>query len=135
MKHPLKIKTEKVIEVSDWDNFVREVYGRPYNLQQQDGFKGQGSIRLSVPVDIYDICDFDNDAVPEEVNGDKIGVSFKSWLERDPNQKLTNKDDQEYYCLELWWNRNFYPDFYTLANDLHKKGLLPEGEYLIRIDC
>ncbi len=59
-------------------------------------------------------------------------VSFKSWLERDPNQKL-NHTDPDYY-LELWYHRNFYPNIETLANDLYSKGLIESGKYLINID-
>jgi len=61
-----------------------------------------------------------------------MGVSFKAWLARDPKQKL---EGQEYdYELSLWWDRNFYPDVQMVANDLHAKGLLESGEYLIDID-
>lgn len=38
----LKTKTQKVIEVSDWDNLVQETYGRPYNFQQQYGCQSRG---------------------------------------------------------------------------------------------
>lgn len=36
--------------------------------------------------------------------------------------------------INLFWERNFYPDINTLANDLYKKGLIKKGEYLIVID-
>lgn len=73
-----------------------------------------------------------NDSIPEVVNGYEMGVKFEVWLARDPNQPITNqKYDWE---LELFWERNFYPDIHTLANDLHSKGLIEAGDYLINID-
>jgi hypothetical protein len=125
----LKIKTEKVIKSTDWDKFVKEIYGRPYCFQQQNGCVNRGVFHLYVPQDDED---FSRDTIPEVVNGCEKGVSFKAWLERDPKKPLPN--DPEEYCLELWWHRNFYPDIQTIANDLCKRGLLKKGEYLINID-
>jgi len=34
----------------------------------------------------------------------------------------------------MWWERNFYPDVEMIANDLHKRGILEAGEYVIDID-
>lgn len=127
----MKIKTEKVIEVDEWDKFVEKTYGRPYNFQQQGDCRGRGIFRFIVP---NESDDYKNDSVPEEVNGPEMGVSFAAWLARDPKQKLSNPDDQEDYCLHLWWERNFYPDFQMVANDLHEKGLLKAGEYVIDIN-
>lgn len=73
------------------------------------------------------------ESIPEIVNGPQMGVKFTSWSARDPKQKLPGADDQEDYCLSLFWERNFYPDIHTVANDLHEKGLLEAGEYLINI--
>jgi hypothetical protein len=61
-------------------------------------------------------------------------VSFKSWLERDPKQKLSNPRDQNDWSLGMWWERNFYPNVDMVINDLHSKGLLEAGEYTINID-
>lgn len=128
----LKIKTEKVIEESDWNDLVKETYGRPYNFQQQNGCQDRGNFYLTVPDDAED---FENDDVPEEVNHEEMGVSFKAWLERDPKQKLNSEDewDRE-HGLSLWWERNFYPNIQMVANDLHEKGLLEAGDYTINID-
>lgn len=125
----MKIRTEQVIDVSDWDKFVSETYGRLYNFQQQDGCQSQGNFYLKVP---STACDHENHSVPEEVNEDEMGVSFAAWLARDPKQPLEN---QEYdFELKLWWNRNFYPDIQMVANDLYNKGLLAAGEYTICIN-
>jgi hypothetical protein len=64
----MKIKTKKVIEVSEWDKLVEKTYGRPYNFQQQDGCKSRGTFEFSVPSDKWD---YENHTIPEEVNGKK----------------------------------------------------------------
>ncbi len=128
----LKIKTEKVIDFRDWNSLVEKTYCRTYNFQQQEGCRQRGAWRFAVPSEEFE--DFTNATVPEEVNHEERGVSFAAWLARDPKQKLSNPDEQEDYCLELWWKRNFYPEFQMVANDLHAKGLLPAGDYMIDID-
>jgi len=129
------IKSSKVnmIDVSDFDDLVVKTYGRTYSFQQQDGCKERGTYSFSVP--ILGPCDFENDTIPEEVNGDEMGVSFKSWLERDPHQKLNSSDEWEReHGLNLFWKRNFYPSVDTVIDDLYKKGLIEEGDYCIDID-
>lgn len=128
----LKFKTKQVIDVGDWDNLVESTYGKPYRFQQQDGCKDRGTIDITIPDGAYD---YENDTIPEKVNGDEMGVSFAAWLARDPEQKLDTEDkwDRE-HGAELFWKRNFYPHVQMIANDLHAKGLIPAGEYLIDID-
>lgn len=126
----MKIRTENVIEVSEWDAFVKKTYGRPYSFQQQDGCKSRGVFRFHVPD--KEAYDYDRDIVPEIVNHEKMGVSFAAWLKRDPKTPLA--DGRTDYGLDLWWGRNFYPDVQMIANDLHTKGLLPAGDYTINID-
>jgi hypothetical protein len=126
----MKTKTVKMIEVSDWDKLVQETYGRPYSFQQQNGCQDRGTFQLEVPS--TECYDFEDDTIPEVVNGDEMGVSFKAWLARDPKQKLPGCE--EGYCLDLFWERNFYPCIEMVANDLHAKGLLEAGEYTINID-
>lgn len=127
----LKTRTETIIDLSDWDKLVKETYKRPYSFQQQDGCRDRGKFKFKVPTQA---ADYPNDTVPEIVNHNDMGVSFKAWLARDTKQKLSNHDDQEDYCLDLWWERNFYPDIQMIANDLNAKGLLPAGSYTIDID-
>ncbi len=129
----LKVRPEKVIDVDEWDSLVVETYGRPYSFQQQDGCKDRGVEYLTVP-DPYDYDSEMNDEVEEKVNGPDEGVKFAKWLERDPAQKLSDRDDQDNWALELWYDRNFYPHISTIANDLHSKGLLDAGEYMININ-
>ncbi len=128
----LKTKKVNVIDDSDWDNLVSETYGRPYCFQQQDGCKERQHVSITVPVEHPE--DYENDTVPEVVNHSEMGVSFKTWLERDPKQKLSSKDDQESWSLNIWWERNFYPHVDMIINDLHSKGLLEAGDYEIDID-
>ena len=130
----LKIKTEKVIEDSDWDELVRDTYGRPYIFQQQDHCQSRGNFYLTVP---DDADDFENDTVPEIVNHNEMGVSFNAWLERDPKQELKDEEmgiRSEQWAIDMWWARNFYPNIQMVANDLHVKGLLDAGDYTININ-
>lgn len=128
----IKSRQEKVIDVSDWDALVIDTYKRPYNFQQQDGCKERQRVYISTPDEAYD---FHNDSVPEVVNGEEMGVSFQAWLDRDPKQKLNTDDewDRE-HGLSLFWECSFYPDVQMIANDLHAKGLIEAGEYVIDID-
>ena len=50
----MKIRNVQMIDVSEWDSFVQETYGRPYNLQQQDGCKNRGTLTMKVPDEDYD---------------------------------------------------------------------------------
>ena len=126
----MKTKDKKVVDVSDWDDLVTKTYGRPYNFQQQDDCKPRGTFDLSIPSEYTD--DFENDSVPEKINGSEMGVSFKAWLERDPKQAVGDRKDE--WEIGIFWDRNFYPDIHTLANDMHDKGVVEAGEYLIDID-
>lgn len=127
----IKYKTTKVISVQDWDALVRETFGRPYRFQQQDGCKERQRVHIETPSEFTEDNEM-NDEIPEIVNGEVMGIKFEKWLERDPSQPIVN---QAYnWQLGLFWERNFYPDIYTIANDLHSKGLIDAGEYEIDID-
>lgn len=126
----ININSIKVIDVHDFDGLVRDTYGKPYNFQQQDGCKNRQMVNITVPCYAED---YENDTVPEEVNHPQMGVSFQAWLNRDPMQGL-NGEESAGWDVEMWWERNFYPDVSMILNDLHDKGLLPEGKYSINID-
>ena len=128
---PLKINTVKMIPLIEWNRFVSEVYGRPYHFQQQDGCISQGTFELTVPSE--EAYDHENDTLPEIVNHEEMGVSFSAWLKRDPETPLNGEKDCRDFHIRLWWERNFYPDILMVANDLHSKGLLEAGEYVIDI--
>jgi len=127
-----RIRTELVIDVSDWDDLVIKTYGRPYSFQQQDGCKERQRVRLDATSNPEYVGDFGNETVPEIVNHNKMGVSFEAWLASDPKQALPGREDS--FGLELWWERNFYPTAESIAHDLVKRGLLEEGKYTIDID-
>ena len=127
-------RNEKVIAVHDWDDLVEKTYSRPYNFQQQDGCKERQRVRLLIPDEEAAGYDFLNDTVPETVNHEERGVSFKAWLERDPKQKLNAEDWDSPSALRLWWGRNFYPVVEMVGNDLYAKGLIEAGQYTIDID-
>lgn len=126
----VNIRDMKVIDSMDLDQLVRDTYGRPYNFQQQDGCQDRGYRRATVPEP--DPLDFDQKTIPEVINEGDMGVSFAAWLARDPEAPVGDRSDD--LALELFWERNFYPSQAMVLNDLHARGLLPAGEYMITID-
>jgi hypothetical protein len=125
----MKIRTEQVIDVSDWDKFVIKTYGRPYAYQQQEGCQPRGTFRFDVP---GSTDDFENDTLSADDDEHEMGVSFAAWLARDP--KLPIENQKHPWERDMWWERNFYPNLQMIANDLHAKGLLAAGSYTIDID-
>lgn len=126
----VKVKNVQMIEVQDWNKLVTETYNRPYDFQQQDDCKSRGTFHLTIPSD-YTCEEEMNDEIPEIIDGLEMGVKFKKWLERSPNLPVEGKSG---FYVDLWWERNFYPDISAVANDLHEKGLIGAGEYVINID-
>lgn len=118
------MKKVNLIEVQEWDKLVEDTYGKPYNFQQQDGCKDRGVVSLTVPSEYEESDEYPEDYYP-------IPVKFQDWLDRDPKQSNEGEED---WMLEMWWEREFYPDVQAVANDLHNKGLLEAGKYLINID-
>lgn len=132
----IKFSKAKIIELKDWDDAVQEFYEKPYSFQQQDGCKGQGVYRFSVPSDDSPY-DFENDTVEEKVNSREMGVSFEAWLKRDFTQPLKNETSEERedpWAIELWWHRNFYPHIDMIVKDFYEKEILKKGDYIILID-
>ena len=131
-----EVRKVNMIEVQDWDNLVINTYGKPYSFQQQDGCQLRGIINITIPdEEAYD--DEMNESIPEMVNGPERGVKFDTWLGRDPNEPLKDeneKDGKEDWMIRLFWLRNFHPELQTVANNLHKKGLIEAGDYIINID-
>lgn len=125
----IKTQNKQLISMGAWDSLVEKTYGKIYCFQQQDGCQERGTFHLTVP-DTPE--DYENDTLPEKTNGSQMGVSFKAWLARDPKEWNGNPADKPFMCL--FWQRNFYPDIQMVANDLHEKGLLPAGEYVIEIN-
>lgn len=129
----IKFEQNNIIQLRDWDNLVKETYGKPYSFQQQDGCQEKGLIDFEVPNEeaVYEEEEM-NDKIPLVVNGDVMGVKFELWINTNP---ITHKEKKKWedYQVELFWQRNFYPNFYVIANDLYEKGLIPKGKYFINI--
>jgi len=134
----IKTKTVKVIDFRDWDNLIKETYGKIYSFQQQDGCKGRETFDFSVPVNRYELEeqeDYMNESIEEKVNGKIMGIRFEKWLKRDVDETLKDEaDGDQKFMINLFWERNFYPSVLTVIDDLYKKRLIEDGEYLINID-
>jgi len=127
----IKTKSIQIIDVNDWDKLVMDTYKRVYSFQQQAGCRERSIFYLDIPSNEANDKAM-NDSIPEKVNGEIMGVKLKTWLERDPEQPI---EGQKYdWELHMFWERNFYPDTYVIANDLYKKGLIEAGKYAIDID-
>ena len=121
-----------LIEVQDWNKLVIETYGIPYNFQQQDGCKSRGTYHFLIPQTVSEFDDFKNESIDEYPGyGDPVemGVSFESWLKHD----ITKYGKMD-LNRKLWFHRYFYPNVTMIIEDLYKRGVLEEGEYLINID-
>lgn len=128
----LNIEKASIIEVSDWNEFVEDIYGKPYNFQQQSGCRDRGVFDITVPNE--EMCEDElPSSIPEKINGEHMCVKFEVWENTDPQ---THKQSNNWADWEtnLFWQRNFYPDINTLANDLYNRSLLEAGNYLINID-
>lgn len=123
------MKTSTSIDSRDLDALIVETYGRPYCFQQQDGCQERGVARIVVPMAPKD---FSATSITEIVNGPEMGVSFSAWLARDPVAAVGDRTDD--FAIEIWWERNFYPHQSMVLNDLHARGLLAAGEYVLVID-
>ena len=135
----LKYKTERVVQVRDWDRLVTETYKKPYSFQQQDGCQSRGVVNITIP-DKWTNDEEMNDSIPEVINGDEMGVKFQVWLDttvEEVNAKfeeVNGKPESYPGQNSLFWERNFYPELQTVANDLYNKGLIEAGSYTINID-
>ena len=129
IKREVIVKNVKMMEVNAWDKLVVDTYERPYSFQQQNGCQCRGTFTLTIPSEFTDDENM-HDEIPEVINGNIMGVKFDKWLARDPKQSI-NGDEM---FIDLFWGRNFYPDIYTVANDLYEKNLIEAGTYVIDID-
>lgn len=128
----LKYSNKKVIEMQDWDSLVQETYGKPYCFQQQNGCQERQMFNIIIPND-DSVDDEMYDNIPEIINGTERGVKFETWLNTEPETHAVNNNWNE-WRVNMFWERNFYPDIYTIANDLLKQGLIEPGNYYINID-
>lgn len=123
-------KDVKLVSVQEWDELVEKTYGRPYSFQQQDGCKDRGIFKFSTPVNLdwLNIQEESmNDWNPMISDMDVMGVKFDIWLVECPSSNVSTKE-------RLFWKRRFYPNIYSVIDDLYNKGLIEKGEYVIDID-
>lgn len=129
----IKYTNKKVIEVSDWNKLVINTYNKPYNFQQQDGCQDRGSIDISIPNE-EDYDEEMSETIPFQINGKIMGVKFQTWLSTTEDDINSQLSESYKGANRLIWERNFYPTLQTIANDMHKKGLIEAGDYTINID-
>lgn len=122
----LKYELKRIVSDSDFDALVEKTYGKKYCFQQQEGCRDRCQYSFSVPEKYAE--DYDNDEIEIRVNGDEMGVSFKAWLAQEENFYVDEFSDR------LFWERNFYPSFEVLVNDLYEKGLIEAGDYILDVD-
>lgn len=119
------IPHEEVILVweSDFSKLVSETYGRPYRLQQgssspQD-MMGQEEVRIvDVPTSAQRI-----DEPYESI--------FEEWRDADATKPEGLRDWEWNILWERAQNDKWAP-LEPLVNDLHERGLLIKGRYVIR---
>ena len=114
----------KVFSLQEWDNLVESTYNKPYSFQQQDGCKERGTFYFTVPIGYED---YEDREPPESYKTSIMGVSFKSWLKHNISENPSLSET-------LLWKRLFYSHVSMIINDLYKKGLIKEGDYIINID-
>lgn len=101
-----------VLSETTFSKYVSELYGRPYNLQQQGDMLAQESaVALVVP----ELEDWNEDP------------SLEEWLAATPPVSAAD------YIDTMRWERQFYPSLEAVANDLHARGLLDAGRYIIHV--
>lgn len=152
----IKFNTKRIISEQDWNNLVKTIYGRPYHFQQQNGCMERQMFDISIPSKYAEDEEEEmHNYIPEIINGKELmGVKFSVWLARDPNAPLNPSDEELKECnyywgkseedkiiwksdksnIKMFYERNFYPSIYTIANDLYEKGYIEKGEYLIDIN-
>lgn len=124
------MKTVNYMSVGEWDTLVYKTYGIPYSFQQQDRCRHRGVWEFSIPV----MEPFDYPRRKLE-HLDDMGVSFKFWLKEGKNKISSYNDVNEIPFIEmLYYYRKFYPNIDMIASDLHKRGILVKGDYVINID-
>lgn len=108
-----------LIQLDEFDNLVKETYGKPYSLRQQEGGMERHLLRITVPV-----------SEPEDYEDSNMGVSFETWL----STSLGTFPFEYEYQMEFFWEREFYPSLEMIVNDLHNRGLMEAGQYGININ-
>lgn len=111
----LTTTTKKVVALADFNALVVATYGKPYDFQQQDGCRDRGIHAFTAPVEF-----------PEDY-GDPFdyGISFAEWVKSEV-------PSCPYEAID--WVREVYPSLDMVVNDLHSRGLIEAGDYILLID-
>lgn len=119
MTDSVSIQDVRLIEEREFSALVTRVYGRPYRLQQ-NMMLGQDTIYpLTVPE-------------PEPVD-ESHEPSFAEWASQDPDLDADGHPWRHAWEKEIWWEREFYPPFSALVNDLYERGHLPMGTFMLHV--
>lgn len=113
----IEIQTWQVIDETAFSKLVSETYNTPYQAQQSGldypAFLDQGSIHhITVP---YTVSSEDE-------------KKFQEWLEERMDIDTANIDWSRKLTLERTW-----VPVQPILNDLHKRGLLPEGKFCLHV--
>jgi len=131
----MKVSTIRMVYVDDFNQFVTETYGRPYNFQQQEDRREKELLWIEVPTE-KPVDEFAGKDIPKDYSTKEMRVDFDIWVARDPKEQIKCPPDREdrSWTLLLWWERNFYPDINMILWDLYNRGLIESGEYYINMD-
>lgn len=117
----LNFDTVRLIWENDFSALVSQVYGRPYRFQQQGDMMHQESIHRFT--------------VPTTPDGGWTLPSIEEW--KNAPVEIHGPQDPKNLSLEffrdLYWEREYYPPFDELVEDLHKLGILEPGDYALHI--
>ena len=105
-----------VLHESEFSNLVRQTFERPYSLQQQGDMHSQESfIRFDVPAEL----EWEHEP------------SLETWLATTPPDPEDHS--MAAFTNRLRWDREFYPDLQDIANELHARGQLDAGTYVLHV--
>lgn len=107
-----------VLWESDFSEAVAELYGRPFRLQQMD-MRGNDS---------YMEFDVVEEWVPGSV--EDAAAAIQAWQEE---WNELNASDASDLTKKLAAVRDQFIDFELLVVDLHERGELPVGRYLMKV--
>lgn len=113
-------KTVTLIDEGEFSRLVSKTYQRPYSFQQQGSMMGQDTIwEFSLPLR-YE---------PDDEYGynDWEGPSLLEWCTTP-----IGEFDSEWKA-KLHWHREYYPEFEAVIDDMHKRGLIPDGDYALHV--
>ena len=110
MSNIIKYEEVRMVESSEIDRVVEKIYQLPFTYQQQN-----------IENDTKE--SFEYWIVPDDNNFPE-GMPLEKWAKEE--KPLTTSSKQDFIG-------SVYPDFQQILNELHRRGLMPEGKYIISI--